>query len=115
MNAGIGITIVLTVEAIKISHMRKNGTARRIGDEVGHGIDLDRVHQDQTGNIISVTTGHIVQPDPSLPQAQTAMGTIALHQKRLKIEPRAALYPKAMRTKTRESRLQAQTLIHWMP
>lgn len=111
MNAGIGITIVLTVNVIETNRMNTNGTVRRIGDEVGHGIDLDRAPHDQTENIISVTIGHTAQPDPSRPQAQTAMDTIALHRERLEIEPHVGLQPMAMRMKKTEPRLQAQTLI----
>lgn len=111
MNAGIGITIVLTVKATKTNCMNTNGTVRRIGDEVGHGIALDRAPHDQTGNIISVTIGHTAQPDPSRPQAQTALETLALHQERLEIEPHAGLQPMAMRMNKAEPRLQDQTLI----
>lgn len=66
-NVGTGITTALTVDGIKISRMTTNGRVRNIGDEVGHAIDLDRAPHDQRGNIISVTTGHTAQPDPSLP------------------------------------------------
>ena len=111
MNAGIGITIVLTVNTIKTNRMNANGTVQSIGDEVGHGIDLDRAPHDQTGNIISVTIGHTAQLDPPRPQAQTAMDTMALHQERLEIEPHVGLQPMAMRMQKTESRLQVQTLI----
>ncbi|CAD6569714.1 MAG: hypothetical protein ASARMPREDX12_002891 [Alectoria sarmentosa] len=62
-SAGIGITIVPTVNAMTISLMSAISARRRVGGEVGHGIDLDRARLDQMENIISVT---IAPPSPSV-------------------------------------------------
>lgn len=61
-SAGIGITIVPTVNAMIMSLMSAISARQRVGGEVGHGIDLDRARLDQMENIISVTIGHTAQP-----------------------------------------------------
>lgn len=77
-SAGIDIGIAPTIDAMIMSCMSMTDAARRIGSEVGHGIDIDPARSDQTEDIISVTIGHTAQPDPPHPPPQTAIGTIAL-------------------------------------
>ena len=79
-SASIGITIAPTIDTMIMSFMSMTVVARRVGGEVGHGIDIDRARHEQTENTTSVPISHTAQPDPHRPQPQTAMGTLDLHR-----------------------------------